>query len=236
MRILQHFSLALLVMLASCTIRLGKGGDDAATDPAGGWGGDYQGGYGGGGYGGGGAGGALSDDVTAVENALANANPVELRKAQLRSQYTGYALAGSISDNYTADMDEAGLQALVDEWAPLLWQGAGEWVDSLDPSTIPEAVVKGKADCVNEHCGFTEKCENWDGAKCIVTACGEGACPACPSIFPLDKLVVDGWCSYTCVAKGQIVAIKVKVKVKLFKVFSACLPLETPVPCEGMCM
>ena len=215
---------------SSCTIRLvegGNGGDKPASE-------------------GGGGGGEQStttteptedDEIAAIEAAMANADQDELARAQYRAQYTAYALAGTAGETLDqTTLDDTAAQAFVDEWAPAIWTEAGQFVDSLDSSLIPLALVKGDPECINEDCPFRETCIAYPGAKCILTACGDGACPACPNIFDLSKLAVKGWCSYTCVAGGQIVAIKVRIRLKLFGTISDCLLLEKPVPCEGMCM
>ena len=219
----------------ACVIKIEKGGDPGNS---------AQGGAGastdvGATAGAGGAGGLSPEEEADI--ALAQANPDELARVQLRSQYASYLVEGYVNSNVSdpANIDTTALQALIEEYAPTAWDEAGQWVDTLDPALIPLAMVKPKYECQQQFgCPATDIC-SFDGyaesAYCVVTGCGEGACPSCPSIFDLDKLIVKGWCSYTCMVGYEIVGIKVRVMVALFGEFSKCLKLEKPVPCEGTC-
>ncbi|MEZ4302367.1 MAG: hypothetical protein R3B70_45995 [Polyangiaceae bacterium] len=221
------FSVAIAV--TGCTIRWTEGGVGGSDSEA---------------TAGGGGGGQTTDtipsedeEIAAIEKVLANADPDALARAQYRGRYAAYALAGTAGEVLDqSTLDEATAQAFIDEWAPTIWTDAGAFVDALDSSLVPLALVKGSPECINEDCPFREDCAAAPGAKCILTGCGDGACPGCPEIFDLSKLAVKGWCSYTCVAGGQVVAIKVRIRLKLFGTLSDCLLLEKPVPCEGICM
>lgn len=124
----------------------------------------------------------------------------------------------------------------LDRWIAGSRAAAQDFAGTFDPWVTPLAMVKGKPECINDDCPYRETCAPVPGARCVLTNCGDGVCPACPGIFDLNKLAVKGWCSYTCTSKGQIVAIKVRVRLKLFGSLSECLPLEKPTPCEGECM
>lgn len=223
-KLIVSFVALVMCMAFGCEIRLIEGGV----------GGDASGATGSGA-----GGGHLTEDeeIAVIEAAMANADQDQLARAQYRGQYAAYGLAGTAGETLDqTTLDEATAQAFIDEWSPAIWAEAGAFVDSLDSSLVPLALVKGNPECINEDCPFKETCLAAPGARCILTGCGNGACPACPNIFDLSKLAVKGWCSYTCVAGGQIVAIKVRVRLNLFGTLSDCLLLEKPVPCEGICM
>ena len=172
---------------------------------------------------------------------LDDSDPNAESNAQLRAEYAMRLVESYLGENADAasELDTSELQALIDGYAAVAWQRAGDWVSAIDHSEVPLALVKPKYECQKQvGCESTDAC-SYDGYKglayCVVTSCGEGACPTCPSIFNLDKLVVRGWCSYTCMLGEQIVGIKVRVLIALNGEFSKCLKLEKPVPCEGTC-
>jgi hypothetical protein len=138
-----------------------------------------------------------------------------------------------------AHPEGATLEAPMDEDPSIAWEQAQKWADLPDSATIPLAQVKPKYECEEKSgCTPTDSCK-FDGydkwAYCVVTGCGDGACPTCPDLFDISKLVVKSWCSYTCMVDRQIVGIKIALNVKLFKRLEKCLKLEKPVPCEGVC-
>ena len=243
MKIVRYLCpLLLIVALSSCTIRIGRGGvGGTETEPVGGSG------YGGGGGGvgaSGGSGGAAEDPALQMETALANADQNELARVQFRSQAASYAFQGYVDESGVdpATLDAAAAQALIDQYAGPAWDLAGQWLDALDPSGIPQATVKPKYECMDSQgCSASEYCtfEGYGKTYCAVTGCGKGACPTCPDIFDLSALIVKGWCSYTCMqlSTNQIVGIKIILKLQLFGELDKCLALAKPVPCDGgMCL
>ena len=69
----------------------------------------------------------------------------------------------------------------------------------LGPSAaVPADPIVPKFDCMSMGCPATVLC---DGSVCVVTDCGKGSCPACPS--ELKNLVIKGWCRYSCM-KGSV--------------------------------
>lgn len=69
---------------------------------------------------------------------------------EYRGQYMAYALAGTAGETLDqTTLDETTAQAFLDQWSPILWADAGEFVNSLDSSLIPLALVKGTPECIN---------------------------------------------------------------------------------------
>jgi len=233
-------SLIGVLVTPGCHIQLCKGEGCGGVPDVGGWGGGGSAAVGGNVDGG----AAGSEPMTSEGDALyalEHANPDELAAVQLRSAYASYALAGLVGSDVAdpSTLDEATLEALIDQYTPVAWQQAQDWISSLDPAAIPLALVTPKYQCEQQTgCSPTDSCkfDNYDKwAYCVVTACGDGACPGCPDLFDLSKLVVKSWCSYTCMVDKQIVGIKIAMKIALFGRRARCLALEKPVACEGTC-
>jgi hypothetical protein len=135
---------------------------------------------------------------------------------------------------YPGTIDDSLLAKLVDEELPIGRENAEKWVSSLDDSALPLAKILRADHCMDakhgcrelESCVFSGK-----PSSCLITGCGDGACKACWDIFgDLRKIVVKGWCSYTCQQGAAVVGMKMVLQVRIFKEFSACLPFSTPVP------
>ncbi|WP_437591252.1 hypothetical protein [Sorangium sp. So ce1000] len=134
------------LMVPACTIHLRQGGEGGAddtepatdatqpaddtpqpapddTEPAGG--------------GAEGSGGFTPEEQEAIE-AARKADPVELALTQARAGYAAYALSG-LTESQIVDpgaIDEETLLRLIEENAPLAWDLAGQWIASLDPTTL----------------------------------------------------------------------------------------------------
>lgn len=179
--------------------------------------------------------------------------PDEPLQPSVCGQHTGPSLVEMVADqiDYSAlHIERSIFQPRVASprpWSILTRPAVGNWAAlvGLDPATpifpsdawaIPLAHLKGKPECISDDCPYRETCSPSVSARCVLTNCGDGVCPGCPKLFDLNNLVVKGWCSYTCTTKGEIVAIKVRVRLKMFGSLSKCVPFEKPVPCEGECM
>lgn len=147
------------------------------------------------------------DEEEAERSALENADWRELARTSLMAEYASSTLERLVRADAgdPEELDEATLRRLIEKYTPVASQEAEQWSRGRDPSTIPLAKPKLKHECTNKYKDF--QCEevntctykNVKGeAFCVVTNCGEGRCPACTSIWDLDKLVVKGWCVYAC--------------------------------------
>jgi hypothetical protein len=173
--------------------------------------------------------------------ALDRADPVELARAQVRTDDMAYIVKGLVESKIDdpATVDAATVASLIEMNAPIAWEQAGQWASTLDSSELPLAQVKPKYECTNKYdCMPTDTCDfpgHQGHAYCVITNCGEGKCPTCPRWLDLDALIVKSWCTYSCMLNYQIVGIKVRWNIRMNKEWSECWPFETPIPCEGMC-
>lgn len=179
------------------------------------------------------------DEQAAI--ALARADPTQLALGQVRTDYAAYDLKELVESKIDdpATVDEATVAALIDMYAPIAWKEARQWVSTLDPSETPLAQVKPKYECTSKYgCMPTDTCDfpgHQGHAYCVITNCGEGKCPTCPSWFGWDKLIVKNWCTYTCMLNYQIVGISVGWNFFIDSYKSVCIPFASPIPCEGTC-
>ncbi|CAN97677.1 hypothetical protein predicted by Glimmer/Critica [Sorangium cellulosum So ce56] len=185
---------------------------------------------------------AVEDEeaTTALEEALAIADPYELALVDLKTQYSSYALAAMIESQGSDPeaIDPALLQQMIDEYAPIVWEQAQQWVEGLDPSAVELAKINIKEECVDKWdfgCRRKQYCDFEDGkgyGSCAVTGCGKGRCSLCPSFIDISTFINKGWCTYTCVRDKQIVGIKMIWYVFIDKKIEECMLLEHPVPFE----
>lgn len=220
----------------ACVIRIGTGGGDEIDNSSGGnssagtSSGDPTGNTGGQS-----GGSQFTPEEQASFDNLSNADPLEVSKALLASQYTAYAVAGFVESSVDpATVDEATLDQLIDQYTPIAWQQATDWVDALDPSVIPLAAIKPNYSCVTDYgCDYMQPCDfdNGTSAGCAIVGCGKGACPSCPKLFDLSNLIVKNWCLFTCqTGTGAVVGIKIVLHLALFGKRGRCLALENPAP------
>lgn len=243
-------SLAAITTIPACILRWGvstDGGDGGSTTSSDeGAGGSLTAGGAGGATGdsngssqaGAGSGGWIPEEEEAV-TILEMADPDYATRSALMGEYTSSALAALIEANFPdpAAVDVAVLETLVDQYAPDIWQDAQAWAEALDASIIQAATITPKPECQTSHgrmCSYTWGClfENVGWSTCILTGCGKGACPACPSLFDLDALVVQKWCSYTCIStkNESIVGLAIHLKLALNGSIERCFLFEKPVP------
>jgi hypothetical protein len=214
--------------IPACVIRIGPGGDNDSGNQSGGNPSENNDGQTGG------------DQFTPEEQAafdnLEKADPVEASKALLMSEYTAYALVGFVENSGVdpATLDEATLNQLIEQYTPIAWQQAQDWVTTLDPSLIPLAGFKPDYACVEQYgCDYMQKCDfdNGTSAACTIVGCGKGPCPICPKLFDLSSLIVKNWCLFTCqTGTGAIVGVKIVLHVALFGRRGRCILLENPIP------
>lgn len=75
---------------------------------------------------------------------------------------------------------------------------------SIDPRNEPQAIIPDFT-CMDppHNCPANVKSEFLPGAVCVVTSCGLGACPSCPSFIP--NLAIKAWCAYGCMKGSKVV-------------------------------
>jgi hypothetical protein len=177
-----------------------------------GLGGGGNGGYGGGGYGGGGYGGG--------GNPFTDVDPQEFADASQKASAISYYLAGLIASSGLDPntVDDAALEALMQQDAPDAETAVDQWLATLDPSTMPLVEKRPRYECTDElACPYRTKCINapYNGLKhdCFVYDCGSAKCTDCPNWWPdfLKTLLWKSWCAYYCVESGvpypKIVAV-----------------------------
>lgn len=228
---------AVPIIMLGCVIRIGPGGDGEETiDNSGGSAGSTA-------QGGdptqGGAGSAewVPEEQEAIAVIESSDQNLATRSA-FAGEYTSSALAALIEANVPdpAAIDTTALAALVDQYAPEIWQEANAWAEALDASIIQAATITPKPECQEAYgrsCSYSWGClfDNIGWSTCILTGCGKGACPSCPSLFDIDALIVQKWCSYTCVStKDQsIVGIAIHLKLALNGSIEKCFLFDSPV-------
>ncbi|WP_437280107.1 hypothetical protein WME90_05965 [Sorangium sp. So ce375] len=194
-------------MVPACTIHLRQGGEGGAddtepatdatqpaddtpqpapddTEPAGG--------------GAEGSGGFTPEEQEAIE-AARKADPVELALTQARAGYAAYALSG-LTESHIVDpgaIDEETLLRLIEENAPLAWDLAGQWIASLDPTTLSYGYPIN-VECMNRPFSCQPSVECDFARICVLNDCGDGKCKPCPDTWGLGNLITSGWCTYTC--------------------------------------
>lgn len=159
--------------------------------------------------------GAGNDAVAAFEGV----DPSESSIAELKAEFTAYALQGLIEQNMADPdtVDDATLQQMMDQLAPDAAALADQWVLNLDPAAIP--LFSPDPDTMNA-CFEKFGCEpqsacTFSGGKssCWLVACGDGKCPTCPNVFNLSNLLVTGWCAHVCLsgAPSRVVGTKIVI-------------------------
>lgn len=235
--------------MPACRIELCKGSGCGGDPDVGGWSAEGSSGSVSSSAGGGG-GGAPSVDDAADAAVIAGSDPVELSRAQLRSNVAAYMLWGYVQQDVDpailnggdAIAINAAAQDVATAYGEQIWEQAGQYVDSLDPSVLPAAVtVVPDHNCMTTFgCAATMFCgfdfgQGESLVPCHITGCGAGACPACPDLFNLDSLIVKHWCSFTCVKdQKSVVGIGIQVHLQISGILEGCWLLSTPVPCTGI--
>jgi hypothetical protein len=241
-RALALYTSMMGVALSACVIRIGTGGDEDLPDDAAGGsaGGPASAGSGAGTPEQGGS-GEVTPWSAEEQQAIAvieGANPDAAIRSAFIGEYTASGLAALLEASAPdpAAIDVEGLAALVDQYAPGVLEDAGAWAAALDESAVQAATITPKPECEQSHgrmCSPSWGClyENIGWSTCILTGCGKGACPTCPSLFDLDALIVQKWCSYTCVStKDQsIVGIAIHLKIALNGSIEKCFLFDKPV-------
>ncbi|WP_437974564.1 hypothetical protein WMF11_39930 [Sorangium sp. So ce295] len=122
-------------LIPACVIRIGPGDGDDGGSLAGGDSSDDNAGDNGEQT----DGSEFTPEEQAAIDDLENADPNEASRTLLVSEYAGYAVAGFIESSGVdpATADQATIDQLIEQYAPVAWQMAQEWVDTLDPSAIP---------------------------------------------------------------------------------------------------
>lgn len=238
-----------LMAIPSCRIQLCKGSGCGGGPDTGGWGGGGSAGSDSGGWGG--SGGIGEVDTAADAAVLANSDPVELSRAQLKSNVASYMLWGYVQQNVDPAIVAGGdpdalanaAQEVLDIYGAEIWAYADQYVDALDPAVLPAAtVVVPDHTCITKFgcastmfCSFEFAGEGEKLVPCHITGCGEGACPACPDLFDLDKLIVKHFCSFTCVKdQKSVVGIGIQVHLQINRRLDGCWLFAKPVPCTGV--
>lgn len=190
-------------LVPGCVIRIGQGSSgDSAGSGQGATGGADVGGNGGSGGSGGGSGSGGGAE------AFAGIDPQVLGRESLKADalsYDVYGLVASSADPNT--VDQATIDGLVQQFAPMAEVTINNWLATVDPSTI-QAGTNPKWECTEQYnCPYAAKCSNapYNGIKnlnCWVTNCGSSKCSICPDWFPdwIKSLALKSWCAYVCEA------------------------------------
>ena len=193
-------SLGLGILLSpACVIQIGPGGsgdstgkDQGATTSAG------AGAGGGSGTSGGSGGGA---------DAFAGIDPEALDKATLKASALSYNMFGLVnsSDLGPGIVDQATLDALVQQLAPTAEATVNTWLSTIDSSTIQTAGNQPDWECTDKlKCPYVRKCSNapYNGIphNCWVNTCGSAKCKSCPDWLPesFKTIYLKSWCGYVC--------------------------------------
>ncbi|HZF51778.1 MAG TPA: hypothetical protein VE093_24150 [Polyangiaceae bacterium] len=145
----------------------------------------------------------LSPEEQAAREAIQNVDPEDFRMKTAATSYAAVACA-SLVESQVADpeaVDPSTVTQLFEQYAPIAFDEAVAWVESVDPSLIP-LEIKPDFACVKppHPCPATVPCSfGSEPVFCHVTQCGKGKCPWCPF---LDGLLYEEWCAYGCVRFG----------------------------------
>lgn len=187
-----------------CVIQLGQGSNsETQLEPTGG-----RGGSGGGASG---AGGAVGD--AQAEAAFAALDPQELALASVKGSATSYYLMGTIAamNLDLATVDEATMNSLMEQNAPLAEAVVNNWLASVDPSTLTPVNAKPRFECSLDPFDCLDRttclCPPFYSTikhVCYVEDCGISQCSSCPDWFPdiLKSPLVRSWCAYVCIEEG----------------------------------
>jgi hypothetical protein len=144
----------------------------------------------------------LSPEEQAAIEALQNADPNDVKVGTAMAAYAAVGTA-SLVEAQTLDpntVDDATLQQLYNEYAPIAVDEAISWMQSVDPSTIPTATWNTiNFTCEEEPytCPRKDYCSfGGEPVLCVINECGTGPCSNCP--WPLKNLVFKSWCLYGC--------------------------------------
>ncbi|WP_437336323.1 hypothetical protein [Sorangium sp. So ce394] len=134
-----------------------------------------------------------------------------------------------------ATLDEATLAQLVEQYLPVAVAEADRWLATLDPATLPLAVIP-RTECLEEFgCPYRTPCSLFGppvNHQCYVTDCADAKCRQCPEIFGelVSHLVYKSWCSYVCVQTGTSPPKEVAIGIGVITYFGGqfagpwCLP------------
>jgi hypothetical protein len=143
----------------------------------------------------------LSPEEQAVVEALQNADPEDVNLGTAMAAYAAVG-AASLVESQIADpamVDDAMLEQLYNEYAPIAVDVALAWMQSVDPSTIPTAWNAVNFACEKEPYTCPQKDYCSFGAEpvlCVINECGTGPCPLCP--WFLKNVIFKSWCLYGC--------------------------------------
>jgi hypothetical protein len=144
------------------------------------------------------------------EELLTSVDPQALKFASAKATVASCGLYGTIDASQVepANLDDATVIALMEQYMPSVADQTNQWLASADPSTIQAGVIP-KNECIEEHgCEWQPQCKyGFDPGvshRCIITDCGAKKCSWCPSWVPelLKNLSVKSWCAYVCVQTG----------------------------------
>ncbi len=175
------------LMVPGCVIQIGPG--TTSSDPEGPRGATT----------GAGAGPSSTSDEQAAIDALENVDPTEAALKAAAASYSA-AACSSLVETQVQDptvVDEATIQQLFDQVAPIANDAALAWMETADPASLSSIGVFPKFECMDppNNCARQERCPIGDGATCVVTGCGKGKCPWCDLFGGLNY---DGYCAYAC--------------------------------------
>lgn len=200
------------LLLPSCVIKLGKGGDPDGSGASGAGAAASSGGAGG-------------QGGTSDEEPFQGADPVEVARAGLKASAAAYLLQGNVDQAVELQgldpdtLDQAAVEKLISDAWPGAVEQADLWVSSLDPSAIEAGVTPNPQYCSSLGCPSKVVCDSEYYKKpitCNLQACGDAGCKACPDWFgSLKHLVVTAWCTFVCVESGAVVGSVAYVVTRL---------------------
>ncbi|WP_437624395.1 hypothetical protein [Sorangium sp. So ce1151] len=143
------------------------------------------------------------------EPAFEDMDPQELALASAKAGFAAYYLTGTVESLGLdpATLDEDTLAQLVEQYLPVATAEADRWLATLDPATLPLAVLP-RTECLKDFgCAFSAPCARFGppvAHLCYVTDCDDAKCRPCPEIFGelVSHLIYKSWCSYVCVQTG----------------------------------
>jgi len=141
-------------------------------------------------------------------DAFAGIDPEALNNASLKASAMSYNMFGLINSSGVdpSIVDQAALDALVQQLAPTTEATVNTWFGALNPAMIQTAGNQPNWECTDKlKCPYKRKCSNapYSGIthSCWVNNCGSAKCKSCPDWFPEDikTLYIKSWCAYACV-------------------------------------
>lgn len=143
-------------------------------------------------------------DFLAEDDAFFTNHPQEATIATWTASYAASSLAAKLAGEVPdpESVNDATIDALVEQYAPIAVDEAEQWIGSVDPTTL--ALPQPNISCLYPpyDCSPYEFCPFFGEAhRCVLSACDIGKCSLCPIDIP--GMVIRAWCSYPCYSLGD---------------------------------